>query len=182
MAAYPDITGQEPRASSSINTGTDLYPSSNPSIPAKSSSSSSSSKKSSKPSYNSKKSFTNPVPTGSTENPLRPISSSVLSEEQLAQLPSIFRWKTHQDCLEMEGNIYAGHQHPSRGRMVMREPQGNGGISSVGSVQHNLMALFGFILSLVAAGAVIAVPFLALALVFYLPVRALSTPNISYRY
>ena len=82
----------------------------------------------------------------------------------------------------MEGNIYAGHQPPSRGRMVMREPQGNGDISSVGSVQHNLMALFGFILSLVAAGAVIAVPFLALALVFYLPVRALSTPNIWYRY
>ena len=38
MAAYSDITGQEPNASSGINTGTDLCPSSKPLIPTKSSS------------------------------------------------------------------------------------------------------------------------------------------------
>ena len=173
MAAYSDITGQEPNASSGINTGTDLCPSSKPLIPTKSSS-----EKSSKFFYNNEKSSTNPISTSSTENPPHPSSSAVLSEEQLAQLPSIFRWKTHQQCLEMEGNIYPGHHHSSRGRMVMMGPQGGTDIGLLDSVKHSLLALFGFILSLAAAGAVLVLPFLVLGLVFYPVVCTLSTSII----
>lgn len=33
-------------------------------------------------------------------------SSSLLSEEQLAKLPPIFREKSHQQCIEMDGNLF----------------------------------------------------------------------------
>ena len=68
----------------------------------------------------------------------------------------------------MEGNIYSGHQHMSRGRMAVRELQGGFEFDLFRFIEHDFFCFLGFCFSLAATGVVVSAPYVIFALVFYL--------------